>query len=163
MRIQTIHRNQMGDVLNECSAQGFQITTADGGRITIMVDGDGRARGFSASAPAAAQVDVRGLVALAEQMERDAAGCRRDGYIDAAVVKEDCAQRIRQTLGISAIAEALSQQPAPSALVGAEDIEVLKRLRAALHDAPMNGWWLGVEVLDRVIAALEAQHQEPKP
>src|SRR5690606_835356 len=57
-----------------------------------------------------APVDVRGLVALAEQMERDADACRRDGYIDAAVVKEDCAQRIRQTLGISAIAEALAAE-----------------------------------------------------
>ena len=55
----------------------------------------------------------------------------------------------------------LAQQPAPSTLVGAEDIEVLKRLRAALHDAAMNGWWLGVEVLDRVIAAFAAQRQEP--
>src|SRR5690606_27748048 len=33
----------------------------------------------------------------------------------------------------------------PSAPVGAEDIEVLKRLRAALPDVGMNGWWLGVE------------------
>lgn len=59
-------------------------------------------RASLAQQPAAARVDVRKLVALAEQMERDAAGCRRDGYIDAAVVKEDCAYRIRQTLGISA-------------------------------------------------------------
>ena len=50
------------------------------------------------------------LLSLAEQWERDAAGCRRDGYIDAAVVKEECAQRIRQTLGISAIAEALAAE-----------------------------------------------------
>lgn len=65
---------------------------------------------LSAPPPAAARVDVRGFVALAEQMERDAAECRRDGYTDAAVVKEDCAQRIRQTLGISAIAEALAAE-----------------------------------------------------
>mgnify|MGYP001161696328 CR=1 FL=1 len=57
-----------------------------------------------------ARGDVRGLVALAEQMEREAAGCRRDGYIGEAVVLENYAQRIRRTLGISAIAEALAAE-----------------------------------------------------
>lgn len=40
MRIQTIHRNPMGDVLNECSAQGFRITNAEGNSITVTVEGD---------------------------------------------------------------------------------------------------------------------------
>lgn len=79
----------------------------------------------AAPQPADARGDVRRLVALAEQMERDAAGCRRDGYTDAAVVKEDCAQRIRQTLGISAIAEALAQQP-PSAPVGVDEAAAIR-------------------------------------
>lgn len=57
-----------------------------------------------------ARVDVRGLVALTERMEREAAGCRRDGFIGEAVVLEKYAQRIRRTLGISAIAEALATQ-----------------------------------------------------
>lgn len=48
MRIQTIHRNPMGDVLNECSAQGFRITTengdvhdinTEGGMVTIQTRG----------------------------------------------------------------------------------------------------------------------------
>jgi hypothetical protein len=45
----------------------------------------------------------------------------------------------------------------PSAPVGVEDVEVLKRLRAALPDVGLNGWWLGVEVLDRVIDTLAQQ------
>jgi len=57
-----------------------------------------------------ARGDVRGLVALAEQMEREAAGCRRDGYIGEAVVLENYAQRIRRALGISAIAESLAAE-----------------------------------------------------
>lgn len=40
MRIQTIHRNPMGDVLNECSAQGFRISDAEGNSITVTVEGD---------------------------------------------------------------------------------------------------------------------------
>lgn len=40
MRIRTIHRNKLGDVYNECSAHGFEITTGDGTRITVMVDDD---------------------------------------------------------------------------------------------------------------------------
>ena len=60
------------------------------------------------------------LLSLAEQWERDAVGCRRDGYIDAAVVKEECAQRIRQTLGIRAIAEVLEVEQRARKLLEAE-------------------------------------------
>ncbi len=35
------------------------------------------------------------LLALAEQWERDAVGCDRDGYADAAIVKRECACRLR--------------------------------------------------------------------
>lgn len=141
MRIQTIHRNTMGDVFNECSAHGFRITTADGGCITIMVDGDGLARAEPPSAPAA----VEGF-----DEWYDSVDARFWDNRDACNAAFHAGKRA-----------ALAQRPAPSAPVGAEDIEVLKRLREALHDASMNGWWLGVEVLDRVIAAL-TQQQEPK-
>ena len=40
MRIQTIHRNPMGDVLNECSATGFKFTTSDGKELVVAVEGD---------------------------------------------------------------------------------------------------------------------------
>ena len=38
----------------------------------------------------------RDLEALAEQWDRDANGCDRDGYRDAAIVKRDCARRLRE-------------------------------------------------------------------
>jgi hypothetical protein len=111
----------------------------------------------AAPPPAAARGDVRGLVALAEQMERDADVCRRDGYIDAAVVKEDCAQRIRQTLGISAIAGALAAEGVQAGEVSVEDVAVLHRLKAALPDVGVNGWYEGVQALERVLARLSQQ------
>lgn len=39
MRIQTIHRNPMGDVLNECSAQVLRITTENGDVYDINTEG----------------------------------------------------------------------------------------------------------------------------
>lgn len=40
MRIQTIHRNTMGDVFNECSAHGFRITTENGDVYDINTEGE---------------------------------------------------------------------------------------------------------------------------
>ena len=39
MKIQTIHNNPMGKVLNECSAQGFRITTDNGDVYDIVAEG----------------------------------------------------------------------------------------------------------------------------
>ena len=50
---------------------------------------------------------------------------------------------------------ALSQPIEPQgAVVGAEDIAVLRRLKAALPTVGLNGWFVGVQTLERVIAAL---------
>jgi hypothetical protein len=98
-----------------------------------------------AQQPAAARVDVRGLVTLAEQWERDAGGCRRDGYMDAAVVKEDCAFRLRQALGISAIAEALAAEGVQTGDAEAKTVPVPTRVHligetAVIVGTPGRGW-----------------------
>ena len=93
-------------------------------------------RQSAAPPPAAARVDVRGLVTLAEQWERDAGGCRRDGYMDAAVVKENCAFRLRQALGISAIGEALAtKQPL------AVDEAMTRRIMSEFHANDPGDVW----------------------
>ncbi len=61
-----------------------------------------------------------------------------------------CAKGIRAAL----LAAAPS---APQGGVTAGDLDVLRRMKAALPDVGINGWWEGVQTLERVIAALTAQ------
>src|SRR5690606_12633757 len=70
-------------IVGTTDAKIHSVTRHDDGRIEVVID-------HWPKQPAA-RGDVLGLVTLAEQWERDAGGCRRDGYMDAAVVKENCA------------------------------------------------------------------------
>ena len=111
-------------------------------------------RQSAAPPPAAARVDVRGLVTLAEQWERDAGGCRRDGYMDAAVVKENCAFRLRQALGISAIGEALAAE----GVQAEEDEQRARELLEAECGRPLP---LDVPVCAALSAVMAALAQQP--
>lgn len=142
MRIQTIHRNPMGDVLNECSAQGFRITAengdvydinTEGGMVTIQTRGcivnlefiPELLRMLDIKKPAAAMpVRVEGLHRIVDRMAAD--------------------RRYERGQAVEDLRDALAQQPT------AVDGAMVERAREAYYDA--------AEVKDGVFTDPVAMH-----
>jgi hypothetical protein len=87
------------------------------------------------------------LVALAEQWDRDAEGCDRDGYQDAGVVKRDCARRLRE----------LARRLQPARVPSPEWVQSLRR--EVLLSAMKTTFSLTRDELAFLLAAAP----EPKP